>query len=296
MSRENRLDQVKRKLAIIAAIPGLLWLCIFMMLPLLAVCILSFMTRGSYGEVMLKPTISNYLRLIGFSELGFSPIYIKILLRTTIIATTATCLCIVLAIPLTLIIARLPKKYRGTALLLLIIPFWTNLLIRTYAWMILLSPDGLITYILRPILSIAPDEGLFPSQIAVIAALVCDYLPYLALPLYASVEKIDWGCVEAAYDLGAKPLSAFRYAIFPQIKPGLVAGAILVFVPALGQYIIPDLLGGSTSALLGNTLAQQFGASRDWPFGAAISCIQLFLALCLMLYFKTGRKNGLQFV
>ena len=276
------MKEINRRIALISALPGMLWLLVFMLSPILAVIALSFMTRGSYGEILSTPTAENYLRMLGISELGFNPIYAKILFRTLAISIVSTGLCILVAVPLTLSIASLPKKYRAAALLLLIIPFWTNLLIRTYAWMILLAPDGFITQFFRPILSLADDEGLFPSQVAVILALVCDYLPYLALPLYASVEKIDWSQVEAAYDLGASRLRAFWHTIIPQIKPGLYAGAILVFIPSIGQYIIPDLLGGSTHALLGNTLAQQFGSSRDWPFGAAISCVQLFLSLCLM--------------
>src|SRR5262249_29124789 len=159
------------------------------------------------------------------------------------------------------------------------------LLIRTYAWQIILSGSGWLARGAAAVGWIAPGDALFPSTFAVFLGLTCDYLPFLVLPLYASAEKIDWTLAEAASDLGANHWGVFRHAILPQIRPGLTAGVILVFVPATGQFIIPDLLGGAKTVLLGNAIQQQFGPSRDWPFGSAIACLAMGLVmLALWLY------------
>jgi spermidine/putrescine transport system permease protein len=166
-------------------------------------------------------------------------------------------LCVAAGLPLAFFIAGLTEQNRNLALTLVIIPLWTNLLIRTYAWQLML-PLG---------------------TTAVLVGMTCDYLPFLVLPLYASVEKMDWSIAEAAQDLHAPPVRVFWHAILPQVAPGLVAGVILVFIPATGQFVIPDLLGGAKTVMLGNAIAQQFGASRDWPFGSAIAFLSMMLVM-----------------
>ncbi|HEX7858906.1 MAG TPA: ABC transporter permease [Verrucomicrobiae bacterium] len=178
--------------------------------------------------------------------------------------------------------------------MLLSIPVWTNLLVRTYAWQVLLGPESWITSAAQTLGFIAQGEAFYPSLAAVLICLVCDYLPFAALPLYASVEKLNHSQIEAARDLGASGWNVFRHAIYPQIKPGLWAGLIFVFLPALGQFVIPDLLGGAKTVLLGNLLQQQFGPSRDWPFGAAIATVSiLFLAAALALYSRKAKEDPL---
>jgi spermidine/putrescine transport system permease protein len=180
------------------------------------------------------------------------------------------------------------------ALTLVVIPFWTSLLIRTYAWQILLAPGSKLAQIAAWLGWIVGGDGLFPSIGAVLVGMVCDFLPFLVLPLYASVEKLDWALVEAARDLGAKGGAVFRHAVLPQIRPGLLAGFILVLLPATGQFVIPDLLGGSKTVMLGNAIQQQFAQSRDWPFGAAIACASLALlmiGLTLHARFSAGRND-----
>ncbi|HEY6227696.1 MAG TPA: ABC transporter permease, partial [Verrucomicrobiae bacterium] len=211
-----------------------------------------------------------------------------ILGRSILIAAATAVLCVVCSLPVAFFIAGLSRRGKIIGLTLLVIPFWTNLLVRTYAWQILLGPQGWITRIAGVLHLVKSDEALYPSNVAVMICLVCDYLPFAALPIYASVERMNWELVEAARDLGAGAWQTFRHGILPQIRPGLLAGSALVFLPATGQFVIPDLLGGAKTVLLGNLLQQQFGASRDWPFGAAIATVTIaivFLGLWIQARF-----------
>ncbi len=275
--------------------PGIAWLTLFMFVPLLAIVVISFMTRDPDGNIVAQFTLENYRRFFGFGELGFDPVYPFIVLRSLMLAAGTTVLCIALGLPLAFFIAKLPTRYRNLALVLVMIPFWSNLLIRTYAWQLLLSPDGPVTRVVRVFGLVAEGEGLYPSTLATYIGMVCDYLPYLVLPLYASVEKIDWALAEAAVDLGANKVKMFWHAIVPQIVPGLAAGITLVFVPATGTFVIPDLLGGARTVLLGNAIEQQFKQSRDWPFGSAIAffgMLALLLALWVQARYQSEAEGG----
>lgn len=273
--------------------PAVLWISLFLFVPLLMIVAVSFLTRGEYGDIIFTPTLENYKRFLGFGAFGFDALYPFIILRSLILAACTTVLCMVLGLPLAFFIAGMPGRYKNLALTLVMIPFWTNLLIRTYAWQILLAPDGFITKIVRLVGLVGEGEGLYPSIFAVYIGMVCDYLPYLVLPLYSSVEKIDWSIVEAAMDLGANNLKVFIHALLPQVAPGLVAGIILVFIPAMGTFVIPDLLGGAKTAMLGNAIAQQFGQSRDWPFGSAVAVFGMaFLMLALYFYARFSGNDG----
>jgi spermidine/putrescine transport system permease protein len=271
--------------------PGLMWMLCFLFIPLLAVVAISFMTRGEYGEIGLPLTLDNYRRLLGFGILGFDPLYPAILIRSLALGLATASICMVAALPLCFFIGRLPLGWRTAGLILIVIPFWTNLLIRTYAWQILLSPGGWICRLAEIFGWISPGTGLYPGVFAILVGMVCDFLPFMVLPLYASVEKIDWCLAEAAVDLGANGSQVFRHAILPQILPGLGAGCILVFLPATGQFVIPDLLGGAKTTMLGNLIQQQFGAGRDWPFGAAISFVALLLVMA-GLWFRGAKQAG----
>jgi spermidine/putrescine transport system permease protein len=255
------------------------WLVLFFVAPLLGVVWVSFLSRGAYGELEFPLTLENYKRVAGFGLLGFDPLYPAILGRSILIAAVTAFFCVVCSLPVAFFIAGLSKRGKIIGLTLLVIPFWTNLLVRTYAWQILLGPQGWITQIAAALHLIKADQALYPSNVAVMICLVCDYLPFAALPIFASVERMNWELVEAARDLGAGTWQTFRHGILPQIRPGLLAGAALVFLPATGQFVIPDLLGGAKTVLLGNLLQQQFGASRDWPFGAAIATVTMGIAL-----------------
>jgi len=260
------------------AIPAL-WLILFFVAPLLGVVWVSFLSRGTYGELEFPLTFENYKRVAGFGLLGFDPLYPTILGRSVLTAATTAALCVLCSLPVAFFIAGFSRRGKLVGLTLLIIPFWTNLLVRTYAWQILLGPQGWLTKLATALHLVNPDEALYPSNVAVMICLVCDYLPFAALPIYASVERTNRELVEAARDLGAGAWQTFRHGIYPQIRPGMLAGAALVFLPATGQFVIPDLLGGAKTVLLGNLLQQQFGASRDWPFGAAIATVTIAIVL-----------------
>jgi spermidine/putrescine transport system permease protein len=273
--------------------PPLFWLGVFFFVPLAMIVGISFFSRGDYGELQLPLTLENFKRLIGFGELGFDSLYPAILGRSVLVAAATTALCVLAALPLAFFISRLPGRWKAAALTLVIIPFWTNLLIRTYAWQILLGPDAPLHRLLQAFG--LGERPLYPGSIAVMIGMVCDFLPFLTLPLYASVEKIDWSLAEAAADLGANKWNVFRHALLPQISAGLIAGIILVFLPALGQFVIPDLLGGAKTVLLGNIIQQQFSQSRDWPFGSAICVVAMLIVMVGLWLHATkvaGRSEG----
>jgi len=274
--------------------PGIGWVMIFLLLPLFFILVLSFMTRGEYGGQELPLTGENYKRFLGFGFFGFDMLYPQIIVRSLLLGAGTTLLCMLAGTPLAFFIGAMPQRYRNMALTLVLIPFWTNLLIRTYAWQILFAPESWITraFVLTGLIPVG--QPLYPSAFAIYVGMVCDYLPFLVLPLYASVEKIDWSIAEAAMDLGADGRRVFWHAVLPQVVPGLVAGIIFVLIPATGQFVIPDLLGGAKTVMLGNAIQQQFLQSRDWPFGSAITVFGMgAVMLGLWIYARiAGEKGG----
>jgi spermidine/putrescine transport system permease protein len=275
-----------------------LWVAIFLLLPLLGIVAISFAGRGDYGDVQGRFTLENFRRFLGFGALGFDPLYPTIIARTLAMAGGTTLVCVLASLPLAFFIAALPARLKRLGLMLVVIPFWTNLLIRTYAWQILFSSSGWFARAAAGLGLIQPGDSLYPGSLAVFVVLACDFLPMLTLPLYASVEKIDWTLAEAARDLGANSPRVFWHALLPQVRPGLVAGSILVFIAATGQFAIPDLMGGARTVLIGNVIQQQFGFSRDWPFGSAIACLTMTLVLVGLWVFarnagETRRKERL---
>lgn len=246
--------------------PGIAWMTVFLAVRLLLIAAMSFMTRGPEGEILIRFTTENYGRIGG---------HIEILVRS-------------------IFIAALPKHLKILALVLIVIPFWTNLLIRTYAWQLLLAPESWFMRPLEIIGLVDVTQPIYPGWSAVLIAMMADFLPFMVLPLYASVEKIDWQQTEAARDLGASGWSAFRSTVLPQIQPGLIAGLIFVFLPATGQFVIPDLLGGETTFMVGNVLYEEFIINRDWPFGAAFAVVALsMVAAGLLIHtrFTHNRKE-----
>jgi spermidine/putrescine transport system permease protein len=273
--------------------PGILWVSLFLLVPLLAVGVISFMTRGQYGVISLPWTLDHYLRFLGYGAFGFNPLYPQIVLRSVVLGVGTTVLCIIAAFPLAFFIAAMPDKYKGMALTLAVIPFWTNLLIRTYAWQLLLAPDSWITQAAVFLGLAKAGAPLYPGAFAVFIGMVSAYLPFLILPLYTAVEKIDWSLAEAASDLGANRVNVFIHAILPQIIPGLAAGVVLVLIPAIGQYVVPDLLGGAKTVMLGNAIQQQFVASNNWPFGSAIAFLGMGTVLLgLWIYTRYANQKG----
>jgi len=271
---------MKRLRALFLA-PTATLMAITMLAPLAIVCVYSFLSRGAYGGVERPFTLENYTRV-------WDPLYGIILWRSLWIAAVATALCLVLGFPLALFIARSGTK-KNLYLSLVILPFWTSFLIRTYAWMFLLRDTGLINSVLQALGLIHQPLPMLYNDGAVILGLVYGYLPFMVLPLYATLERMDQSLVEAAADLGARPLDALFRVTLPLCAPGIRAGAILVFVPCLGTFLTSDLLGGSKTILIGNLVQNQFTTARDWPFGAALSLALMAAAMALLL---AARRQG----
>ena len=254
-------------------------------IPLFIIGAYSFLSRGAYGGVIPPCTTENYGRVL-------DSIYLRIAWRSFVIAASATALCLVAGFPLALYIARSGRK-QTLLLNLVMLPFWTSFLIRTYAWMFLLRDTGLVNSTLLSLHLIREPLPLLFNDGAVILGLVYGYLPFMVLPLYATLEKLDPGLLDAAQDLGATPWAAFWRAIVPLSRSGIVSGVLLVFIPCLGAYLTPDLLGGGRSLMVGNLVQNQFTTARDWPFGSAVSLLLMIVTLLLLLWVMRRRGEEL---
>ena len=250
--------------------------------PLAIILVYSFLTRGAYGGVTAEVTLENYQRVL-------DPLYAAILLRTFVMAGAATLGCLVLGFPLALFISRAGAR-KNLYLQLVILPFWTSFLVRTYAWMFLLRDTGLINSMLLATGVIREPLPLLYNDGAVFVGLVYGYLPFVVLPLYATLERLDKSLLEAAADLGARPWITLTRVVIPLCAPGFRAGALLVFIPCLGAYLTPDLLGGSKTVMVGNVIQNQFTTARDWPFGSAVSL--LLMAIVMVLLMLLIRRGG----
>ena len=251
---------------------GLVMVTLFF-LPLLIVVAYSLLTRGAYGGVHTPFSLDSYVRL-------FDPLYIAIAWRSFWIAAVSTLLCLLFGFPLALYIA-LYSRHKYLLLNLVMLPFWTSFLIRTYAWMFLLRDTGIINTGLQAMHLIDQPLPLLFNTGAVVLGLVYGYLPFMVLPLYATIEKLDTALMDAAADLGANPFVAIVRIAVPLSRSGMVAGCLLVFIPCLGAYLTPDLMGGGKTVMIGNLVQNQFTASRDWPFGAALSLVLMIVVLLL---------------
>jgi spermidine/putrescine transport system permease protein len=218
-------------------------------------------------------------------------LYGVILLRSVVLSAAATAICIVLAFPLALFISR-ATRYKNLYLQLVMLPFWTSFLVRTYAWMFLLRDTGLVNTALIGLGFLRQPLPLLYNDAAVLLGLVYAFLPFMVLPLYATLERMDPALLEAAADLGARPRAAFFRVIVPLAKPGIWAGIALVFIPCLGAYLTPDLLGGGKSVMIGNLVQNQFTNARDWPFGSAASLTLMLLTLAALgIFYRRGPKD-----
>lgn len=252
-------------------------------LPLLIVLAYSLLTRGAYGGAMLPPTWESYRRV-------FDPLYAAIFWRSVWIAALSTAVCLILGFPLALYISR-SERHKTLLLNLVMLPFWTSFLIRIYAWMFLLRDTGLINSALQAVHVIREPLPLLFNTGSVILGLVYGYLPFMVLPLYATLEKLDPLLLEAAEDLGASPVAAVWRVVVPLSKPGMIAGCLLVFVPCFGAYLTPDLMGGGKTVMLGNLVQNQFTTARDWPFGAALSLIVMAIVLAVTRFLRPEHQE-----
>jgi spermidine/putrescine transport system permease protein len=250
--------------------PGVLWSVVFLLLPLMTVCVISFATRGTYGGVIWQFSFENYRDL-------WHVLYARIFGQSLVLASLTTVVCLVLGFPLAYYIARMSPRWQAIWLMLIMIPFWTNFLVRTYAWMFILRTEGLLnTFLLGLGVITTPLELLYTDR-AVLIGLVYGYLPFMVLPLYATLERLDPALVEAARDLYADRWSVFWRVIVPLAKSGIIAGCLLVFIPSLGAFLTPDLLGGARNMMVGNLIQHEYLVARDWPLGSAISLILMII-------------------
>lgn len=272
------------------SLPALLIILIAATGPLLIVVVYSFLTPGPYGDVVWTPSIDGWINValqkdIFDDTLSLADAHISIFLRSTVLSLVTTVLTLLVGFPTAYFIATRPQSTRELWLLLITIPFWTNLLIRTFAILEIIRNDGLINGLLLKFDLIAKPIQMLFTDGAILTGMVYVYLPLMVLPLYVSMEKLDFRLVEAGYDLYATPFKVLRRIIIPLVKPGIIAGSILVFIPALGAYVTPSILGGGKNLMLGNLIELQFGQGRNWPLGSALSISLMLIVMIALLFY-----------
>jgi spermidine/putrescine transport system permease protein len=308
------------------------WLLVLVVAPALILVLYSFCDRDEFGQVVWTFTLENYKRIfspallpmfgwaIGWGIVGAIALlgrragfvigfcgylsyairqpheqatYFRIFWRSAELAAISTALCLVMGYPVAYFVGRASPRWRNRLLMLIMIPFWTSFLIRTYAWITILNENGLLNAMLRSLhlQVLIPDSGaILYTPTAVVIGLVYAYLPFMILPIYGSVEKLDDSLIEASLDLGAGPWRTLANVVLPLTRPGIVAGVMLVFVPAIGMFAVTDLMGGGKVPMLGNVIQNQFGQARDWPFGSALGVT--LMAMFAIVFWITGRRNG----
>lgn len=265
------------------SIPLTLWMSVFFVIPMLIVLSYAFLTKGTYGGVQMIFTLKNF-------NVFFEPIFLKILFRTIYISIAVTLITVLLAVPTAYFIAR--SKFRQELLILVIIPFWTNFLIRIYAWISILGSNGFLNTFLIKLGIIETPLKLLYNTGSVILITVYTSLPFAILPLYAIIEKFDFSLVEAARDLGATNSQAFRKVFLPNIKSGIITAILFTFIPAMGSYAIPKLVGGTQATMLGNIIAQHLTVTRNWPLASAISAMLILVTSISLLIFMRAEKKS----
>ncbi|MFO7699583.1 MAG: ABC transporter permease [Acidimicrobiia bacterium] len=281
---ERDAERADSRRGLFIALPSLVYLVLFFAIPLVIVVVYSFATRSSTGLTLLEGwNLDSYRRL-------FDPLVAEIAFRSLVMATATTLICLVLSYPLAYFMATRSARTRNILLVLVMIPFWSNFLVRTYAWRVLLGSDGPLSQ-LSQALGGEPIRILFTNY-AVLIGLVYGFLPFMVLPLYAALERMDWSLVEAARDLYASGWRSFRKVTFPLSMPGVIAGSILVFIPTLGAYVTPAILGGARTTLLGDYIVSQFLAARNQPFGSALSvAVMAVMLIATIIYFRRGART-----
>ncbi|MFO7881164.1 MAG: ABC transporter permease [Kosmotogaceae bacterium] len=270
---------LKNKTGFFISLPGLVWLTLLFLIPTLIIVAYSFLTPGTYGGATFPLSLKSYSTMLS------NPGFWLLLWKTTYISVIATAITLFLALPISYYIAT--SKNKNFLLMLIIIPFWTNFLVRVFGWMVVLGRNGLVSWLLNFLKITENPESFMYKPGTVILVIVYMYLPYMILPIYSSIEKFDFSLLEAAMDLGSTRIKALWKVMLPAIKGGIIAGIILVLIPALGSYAIPELVGGKNGAMLGNLIARQLTVARNWPSSSAISMIFLLIsALGLLFYLR----------
>ena len=291
----------RQKLFLIGLLsPVTLYLGLFFFGPLVIIGVFSFLEPGLYGGVEWNFYHWNYGRMFGWADgviEWYEPIYLTILFRSMLMAAFTVIACLVVVYPVTFWVSRLPERTQLFFMFLITLPFFTSLIIRLYAWLVILKPSGVINDVLLGLGVIdAPLDMLF-TRFAVVLGMVYVMIPFMFLPVYASVERLDRAMIEASGDLGARGWQTFLKVILPQTMPGIAGGSVLVFIPSVGNFIIPDVLGGAKGLMIGNLVEQQFLDARNWPFGAALSMVIMAVVLTVMLVYakkivRAGEQVG----
>jgi len=288
----------RRNLALTA--PAMVYLAIFMIAPLLLMLYVSFLERAQFGGVQWGTlTTVAYEKLVVerdlLGQLAFNTDYLSIFARSFKLAGITTVLTLLVGVPTALYMTTLSKRNAAIVLFLITIPFWTNLLVRNFAWILILRNDGSLDWVLQTLGLTHEPLNILYTPLAIGIGLTYSFLPYMILPAYVALERIDRRLIEAAFDLGADRWRTLRRVVLPLAMPGIIAGAVLVFVPCLGAYVSPELLGGGKSLMIGNLVQAQFGESRNWPFGAALALVLvLFLLLALASLALLKRRSALR--
>ncbi|MEP3844522.1 MAG: ABC transporter permease [Paracoccaceae bacterium] len=279
--------------------PVTVFLGIFFLGPLLIIAVFSVLEPGLYGGVVWNFYHWNYGRMFGWAD-GlvevFEPIYLIILWRSLMLAFFTVLACLIIVYPVTFWVSRLPHRAQMIFMFLITLPFFTSLIVRLYAWIMILKPSGVLNDLLIGIGLVDQPVDLLFTRFAVVLGMVYVMIPFMFLPLYASVERLDRSLIEASSDLGARGWQTFLKVVLPQTLPGIAGGSVIVFIPSVGNFVVPDILGGAKGLMIGNLVEQQFLSARNWPFGAALSMMIMTVVLIVMIFYVTrvlrmGQEN-----
>jgi len=268
--------------------PVSIWMIIFVMLPLIYILVISFMTRNVYGGIEYTFTLENYKEML-------QPLYLKVIWKSLKLAFLTTVVCLLIGYPLAYWIASKPSKTSAKLLMLVMIPYWTSSLVRLYSLNLLAMPNGFLNIFLMKLHIISEPLDILYSDTMVIFGLLTAMLPFSVLPLYSSIEKLDKSLLEASKDLGANSVTTFRKITIPQTMPGIVGCVLLVFIPSLGMYYVPEMLGGGKVMLVGTLVKNQFLVTKNWPFGASLAILLILITLAMMwIYTRVGKLDDLE--
>jgi spermidine/putrescine transport system permease protein len=268
--------------------PTSLLLGIFLICPLAIMVLYSFLAPGLYGGVEWMYYPHNYGRILGFADPmfeEFDPVYLGIFLRSLRIAVVTVLVTLLVCYPAAFLVSRLPDRWKSFCLFLITLPFFASLIVRLFIWVLILKKTGFINVALQSLGIISQPLEMIYTEGAIVLGMVYIFIPFMFLPVYASVEKLDWSLVRASQDLGANPMQTFLRVIVPLTLPGIVGGSIIVFIPALGNFVVPAVLGGAKVLMLGNLVEQQFLSARNWPFGAALAMLVMTVVLALLFFY-----------
>lgn len=287
MSAMTQRQRLRAQLGLLLG-PVSILLFIFFVCPLGIMMIYSVLAPGLYGGVEWTWYPHNFGRILGFADPMFEdydPVYISIFLRSVRLAFTAVIVTLLVCYPAAFMVSRLPEKWKSFCLFLITLPFFASLIVRLFIWVLILKQTGFVNTILLDLDIISKPLEMIYTEGAIILGMVYIYIPFMFLPVYASVEKLDWQLIRASQDLGANAVQTFLRVVLPLTLPGVVGGSIIVFIPALGNFVVPTVLGGAKVLMLGNLIEQQFLAARNWPFGASLAMLVMTAVLLLLFFY-----------